>query len=53
MFFHKILEQLADSEKIPNLPKPNVNKWEGEDEEDDVKVSNQKIFQSAQKDKKN
>lgn len=30
-------EQLADSPKTVVIPKPNPNKWEGEDE-DDVKV---------------
>lgn len=35
-----LAEQLADAEKAPVVPKvvPNVNKWDGEDE-DDVKVS--------------
>lgn len=33
---HRI-EQLADSSKVVK-PKPNINKWDGEDIEEDVKV---------------
>lgn len=41
MRFFFFAEQLADSGKVP-VPKPvpatNVNKWDGEDEEETVKV---------------
>lgn len=37
-FFFDAIEQLADSSKVVK-PKPNVNKWDGEDIEDDVKVN--------------
>lgn len=36
-FAYQYIEQLADSSKVVK-PKPNVNKWDGEDIEDDVKV---------------
>lgn len=40
-------EQLADSTvPAPLIPKPNLNKWDGEDEEEDVKVRHQE-FQSG------
>lgn len=42
--FYNYIEALADEENViaPKIPN-NINKWEGEDEDDDVKVIYLKI----------